>query len=85
MKYFRGLLIVAALAGVVLAGCGGGDQDNKADDTAGQKSSAGGDVALLCAKCGEVKGSDECCKLEGKEICDKCGLIKGSPGCCKIK
>jgi hypothetical protein len=39
----------------------------------------------LCTKCGEVKGSDECCKVEGKDLCGKCGLIKGSPGCCKIK
>ncbi len=41
------------------------------------------DDAVLCGKCGFVKGSDECCKVEGKEKCPKCGLIKGSPGCCK--
>ena len=39
--------------------------------------------AQLCAKCGEVKGSDACCKVEGHEKCPKCGLHKGSPGCCK--
>jgi len=38
----------------------------------------------LCAKCGEIKGSDKCCKLEGRTKCPKCGLLKGSPGCCKI-
>ena len=39
---------------------------------------------LLCAKCGEVKGSAKCCK-EGIAKCTKCGLHKGSPGCCRIK
>ncbi len=38
----------------------------------------------LCTKCGEVKGSDKCCKIQGREKCKKCGLLKGSPGCCKI-
>ena len=37
----------------------------------------------LCAKCGQIKGSDVCCK-EGAVKCDKCGLDKGSPGCCKL-
>lgn len=34
----------------------------------------------LCAKCGEVKGGDKCCK-EGVAKCPKCGLDAGSPGC----
>ncbi|MBN1256504.1 MAG: hypothetical protein JXA52_02225 [Planctomycetes bacterium] len=38
----------------------------------------------LCPKCGEIKGSEKCCKMEGREKCEKCGLLKGSPGCCKI-
>ncbi|MHC4250820.1 MAG: hypothetical protein ACYS9X_16970 [Planctomycetota bacterium] len=38
---------------------------------------------LLCAKCGQIKGSDECCK-EGAARCPKCGLAKGSPGCCRL-
>jgi hypothetical protein len=33
-----------------------------------------------CAKCGELKGSDKCCKADAVK-CDKCGLDKGSPGC----
>ncbi len=37
--------------------------------------------ATLCAKCGEVGGSDACCKLEGKKVCTQCNLIAGSPGC----
>ena len=38
---------------------------------------------LLCAKCGQIKGSPECCK-EGAARCAMCGLIKGSPGCCRL-
>ena len=38
----------------------------------------------LCPKCGEIKGTAKCCKLEGRTKCAKCGLFAGSPGCCKI-
>jgi hypothetical protein len=38
----------------------------------------------LCHKCGEIKGAEECCKIEGREKCKKCNLFKGSPGCCKL-
>lgn len=41
-------------------------------------------LADICQKCGETKGTKECCNLEGKEKCSKCNLIKGSPGCCKL-
>ncbi len=40
-------------------------------------------AVALCLKCGEIKGSDVCCK-EGAAKCDKCQLAKGSPGCCKL-
>ena len=39
---------------------------------------------VLCQKCGEIKGGDKCCKLEGRTKCEKCGLLKGSVGCCKL-
>jgi YHS domain-containing protein len=38
---------------------------------------------VVCGKCGEMKGSEECCR-EGAKKCPECGLIKGSPGCCKL-
>ena len=38
----------------------------------------------LCRKRGEIKGSKQCCKLEGRTKCQKCGLLKGSPGCCNL-
>jgi len=39
---------------------------------------------VLCQKCGEIKGSTKCRKIEGRIKCEKCGLLKGSVGCCKI-
>jgi len=42
------------------------------------------ETAALCTKCGQVVGSEACCK-PGAEKCDKCGLDKGSPGCCKLE
>ena len=38
---------------------------------------------VICYKCGQVKGSDKCCK-GGADKCTKCGLDKGSPGCCRL-
>ncbi len=41
------------------------------------------DTVELCLKCGQIKGSDLCCK-PGQTLCTDCGLVKGSPGCCSI-
>ena len=38
---------------------------------------------ILCAKCGEVKGSEKCCQPEGRTVCDACGKFVESPGCCQ--
>ncbi len=38
---------------------------------------------ILCGKCGEVKGTKECCAKDAVK-CKKCGLNKGAPGCCKM-
>lgn len=37
----------------------------------------------LCGGCGQIKGSDVCCKPEAPK-CGECELAQGSPGCCKI-
>ena len=65
---------VMLLLGVMLAGygCKKTDSTAKADDS-----------VPLCVKCGQIKGSELCCK-PGQTLCDKCGLVKGSPGCCNI-
>lgn len=36
-----------------------------------------------CGKCGQVKGTDQCC-TENAEVCTKCSLHKGSPLCCTV-
>ena len=77
MSTRRKLIAVSAvtlLLGVVLAGYG----CKKSEPTA-----AAADAVDLCIKCGQIEGSDVCCK-PGQPMCDKCGLVKGSPGCCNI-
>lgn len=44
---------------------------------------AGQKDIVICPGCGEVKGSDNCCK-PGAKKCPKCSLNNGAPGCCKI-
>lgn len=39
--------------------------------------------AALCPKCGQIKGSDVCCKANAAK-CGKCGMHKGSLGCCAV-
>ena len=41
------------------------------------------ETAVLCLKCGQIGGSDACCKADALK-CDRCGMAKGSPGCCAI-
>jgi len=69
------LKLAAALPAALLVGCG--DKEPAPPPKPSGK-------CLLCCKCGQVKGSDLCCKAEA-EKCTKCGLHKGSPGCCRIK
>lgn len=68
------LLIVVAATAVL--GC------EAKSKTATESTVSPGAVAL-CINCGQIKGSDLCCK-PGQTPCPKCGLVKGSPGCCQI-
>ncbi len=52
-----------------------------AAEEGGKKKQSG--VCVLCYKCGQIKGSELCCKAGAKK-CTKCGLHKGSPGCCRL-
>jgi hypothetical protein len=63
-------LVLIMVTGMILVGC-----DKAPTPTPTAKT--------LCGGCGQIKGSDVCCK-EGAEKCDGCKLAKGSPGCCKI-
>ncbi len=78
----RSLCVAAGLAvalPVFLAGCA---QSNElAHD---HDHSHASHVFAICNDCGEIKGSDKCCKPEGRKKCPDCGLFKDSPGCCKL-
>ncbi len=76
MKTSKKILMIAmvmASVGVFLAvnGC------KKSSPSAQAKS------IQLCLQCGQIKGSNLCCK-PGQTKCPGCGLVKGSLGCCKI-
>lgn len=75
------LTIVATMAVVTILlwanGC------KKSDDTGAKSGVAMAASIDLCTDCGQIKGSDLCCKPDQPK-CDACGLTKGSPGCCNI-
>ena len=75
-KYVLTLMMGLTLAGVVVfvQGC---------KKTAGEGSSNKSGSVALCVKCGQIKGSELCCKPDQTK-CGSCDLTKGSPGCCKI-
>ncbi len=67
-------LITLAGASMALAQCPAGC------GCAGCAAKAKAEKAAVCGKCGEVKGSESCCKA-GVASCPACGLHAGSPGC----
>jgi len=73
-KYLMIVLAVASV-GVVLAvnGC----------KKSGESTAHAAETVELCTDCGQIKGSELCCK-PGQDTCAGCGLAKGSPGCCNI-
>ena len=75
-KYILILMIGLALACVTIfvQGC------KKSND--GVSSNKSYSIAL-CVKCGQIKGTELCCK-PNQTKCGSCGLAKGSPGCCNI-
>jgi len=71
----RNLLLLAAVVLVGVSFCVIGCEKKEGPSATGQ--------AALCTGCGQVKGTELCCKPDAVK-CDKCGLAKGSPGCCKM-
>ena len=73
------MVMGAALVGLLLSGSGCKESDE--ESSVGTARAA--DSVALCVKCGQIKGSDLCCKPD-QATCAGCGLVKDSPGCCKI-
>lgn len=67
----RSVVALVLLAAFVLTVSGGCQMFDDQDE----------DV-VICAKCGQIEGSDVCCAADAVK-CEKCGLAKGSPGCCR--
>ncbi len=74
-KEFLTIVLVVASVGVVLAvnGC----------KKSGESTAQAVETVELCTDCGQIKGSELCCK-PGQATCAGCGLAKDSPGCCSI-
>jgi hypothetical protein len=79
-RQVRNLLFLAVVIMVGVSFCIIGCE--KKDTPAATDQAYESNVAL-CTNCGQIAGSDLCCK-PGAIKCDKCGLTKGSPGCCKL-
>jgi hypothetical protein len=73
------VLLMLSSWGIFLIGC----EKKEPAGTAGGSAAVQKDSRILiCAQCGEIKGSDQCCK-PGVKKCPKCGLNKDSAACCK--
>lgn len=56
---------------------------SRSDEKPTESKEISSDSFELCVKCGQLKGSELCCKTNQAK-CPNCGLAKGSPGCCNI-
>lgn len=73
------IVLLTVVVGAFLY-AGGCSKSDKEGPKAGQAAAAS---VQLCTACGQIKGSDVCCKPDAAK-CPGCGLAKGSPGCCKL-
>jgi hypothetical protein len=71
----KSLWLLAVIAAVAV-----GSVSAYADACCGKSKKGDATQAATCAKCGEIKGADKCCKPDAVK-CAKCGLDAGSPGC----
>ena len=97
MKALASILVIAAVLLIVTeaqscATCGCSDpgksmKKNPGDMSKGLKEAVEEKTSelpklVVCQKCGDIKGSEKCCKVDAVK-CPKCGLNEGSIGCCK--
>ena len=75
------LIFVSMVAVVVFLQFANGCKESTC--TSSKSTTASAASVELCTHCGQIKGSELCCK-PGQQKCDSCGLVKGSPGCCNI-
>ena len=71
------MLMLSMVVLVVLLYSNGCDKSDKGSGKAYAAS------VELCTDCGQIKGTELCCK-PGQVKCAGCSLVKGSPGCCNI-
>lgn len=81
MKNSKKLLMVMFVIVLVTILCTNGCKKREAANSKVEQTIAAN--IELCTNCGQIKGSDLCCK-PGQAKCSDCGLVKGSLGCCKI-
>ena len=79
-RQVRNLLFLTAIILAGISFCVVGCEKKDTPSATGKAYAAS---IALCTNCGQIKGSDLCCKPDAVK-CDKCGLAKGSLGCCKI-
>jgi hypothetical protein len=81
--------LAAAFVAALVLGCGGDQPQQPAQPQAGQNNPPAATQTShtghyhICVKCGQIEGTEVCCKTEGVESCPMCQRHKGSPGCCK--
>ena len=72
------ILFIIAL---FFSGCEQKEKLNEKTQTHSHSMGKNADITL-CGNCGQVKGSDICCKVDAVKC--GCGAHKGSPACCTI-
>ncbi len=80
----RGIVALSIMVGLVMVNAMvyAGDITTATETMTDQQELVMGKNAQICPGCGEIKGSENCCKA-GVAKCGACGLHKGSAGCKK--
>jgi hypothetical protein len=77
-----GALLLMLSGSALWAAEGSGKEGSAKEGSAKEGPAKTAEQTLLCAKCGEVSGTETCCKPAA--ACQGCGLHKGAPGCCAL-